>query len=578
MASPVVTIPTTGTDPKVATKGGAETSINDALQILYDDIQAKVGSDVLGTAATAAIEDFATPEQGAKADAAVQPADLGTAATAAIEDFATPEQGAKADALEEQASIVLYSTEYLGRIATDATGRIIEVEIFVFSNIYSGVIYLDGLGRDVSGGNGDDGAVSESLEWYEGSDYEDDGSLWIPKRDQVIDLIASYGQSYTLGDVATPVSTTAEHPGTALMMSAALPMGAPPATAFTDIVAPSDAEPPIVSAVNKIVSLLEADFTEVHKIVGAAVGEGGQLYKNIKKGDAVWTGFQNVLRDFKRLAEAEGLRPVMRGVVVCWGESDARVIPPWRAETQIRQLRQDLEDEAKAILGQEETVRMVVYSPTRAEHGENKPTSWGAAIRTVELSEPHLFTISGAAYGVEHDVDSHPTADGYRQLGSKMGAALTRVMYGTGWRSCDVLEAYWLTTTSVSINVHCPDSGTLVRDESNTQVHYPTDPLDPYYIGPASGSDAHDGGWWCEDKDGAIGVESAVVSGSNITLSLSRAGHIGTTKLLYAMRRLSTGDAGTFETMARGIFRSSSSITVNGEAVYDWLIPQYITL
>ena len=67
-----------------------------------------------GTAAAANVEDFATAEQGGKADTALQEADVGSAAFNDTEDFATAAQGAKAD--------TAIQPDDLGTAATADTG------------------------------------------------------------------------------------------------------------------------------------------------------------------------------------------------------------------------------------------------------------------------------------------------------------------------------------------------------------------------------------------------------------------------------------------------------------------------
>lgn len=75
-----------------------------------------------GTAAAAAVEDFATAAQGDKADTAVQPADLGTAAAADTTDFATAAQGVKADTAVQPEDLGSAAAADAGDFATAAQG------------------------------------------------------------------------------------------------------------------------------------------------------------------------------------------------------------------------------------------------------------------------------------------------------------------------------------------------------------------------------------------------------------------------------------------------------------------------
>lgn len=78
----------------------------------------------LGTAAAAAVEDFATAAQGALADSAVQPEDLGTAASADTTDFATAAQGALADTAVQPSDLGTAAAADTTAFATAAQGAL----------------------------------------------------------------------------------------------------------------------------------------------------------------------------------------------------------------------------------------------------------------------------------------------------------------------------------------------------------------------------------------------------------------------------------------------------------------------
>jgi len=73
----------------------------------------------LGSAATAHAADFATSQQGQRADTAVQPGDLGTAAAMSAEDFASAAQGGRADTALQPDAIGVSVQAY--KAALDAT-------------------------------------------------------------------------------------------------------------------------------------------------------------------------------------------------------------------------------------------------------------------------------------------------------------------------------------------------------------------------------------------------------------------------------------------------------------------------
>ena len=463
--------------------------------------------------------------------------------------------------------------------------------IVVYSNIYSGVVYLaeDGSLADEqggsTGGSGGSTTAAEPLDFVEGTGYEASPSIWMPSRSHTIDLWLGWGQSYANGAVEDPAyTTTAVHPGDVLMLNQGINPNGSVSTTFVDAVTNGFNEFPAVSAANYMATRFKAEFSETVRLVVASAHQGGRAYYRLKKGSTHWGYIQRILTDFRTIAQGMDLRPVLRGCMLMWGEADY-AIPAWQAKGHIRQARQDLMDEARRLFGQDDEVKMVLYSPNRNHFGGSaRPASWQIATRQLALEEPELFGVALATYGVITDDTQHPTVTGYRQLGVKMGQGALSLAYGTPRRPVDVTRAYWTSENVIRCEVYVPDGGDLIRDESGDLIGYPSDTSASNYIGPPpSGqeSSGRDGGWWVKDKDGAFGVVSAVVSGTpgtllRIDLTLSRAGHRGTTELMYATRSQSGSVAGSNDTGPRGIFRSSLSIAIpDGPAVFDWLIPQH---
>lgn len=470
--------------------------------------------------------------------------------------------------------------------------------IVLYTDLFgAGTYWIDGDGKLVASGEGLGGGGGEEADlnpenysFVEGTGYSTaTQSVTMPDPGTVLDVWVSIGQSYTGGDTiaaGTAYSTTAEHPGLALMLSAGANPVTAGSTAFSNLVAPANAEPPLVSAVNYMVAAHKAKFggTSVKMVGFTAYGSGFRYYR-WKRGSAIWDQVQQHLVEIRTIAAAQGLRPVLRGVLVCGGESDATQILPEIAVGHIRQLRQDLQDEAARIFGQTDTVKLVAYANNRASFtGSLVPTAWPLALVELQRLEPDLFSLACPSYSVETDDTNHPTVTGYRELGALMGRAAYAIAYGTTRHPIHVRSAYWTSATTIRVNLGIADGGTLVRDQTGGRVGYPADTAATNYIGPPpSGSEStgRDGGWFVQDKDGAFGVVSAAVAGSaGINITLSRAGHVGSTELFYAQRSQSGGFDGSNENCARGVFRSSVSLSISGSAVpvYDWLPPQHIRL
>ncbi len=115
-----------------------------------DDIRAGLAATVhthtlsqitdAGTAAAADAEDFATAEQGGKADTALQEADVGSAAFNETEDFATAAQGAKADTAVQPGDLGTAAAADTGDFATAAQGAKADSAVQPEDLVYPGLI------------------------------------------------------------------------------------------------------------------------------------------------------------------------------------------------------------------------------------------------------------------------------------------------------------------------------------------------------------------------------------------------------------------------------------------------------
>jgi hypothetical protein len=161
-----------------------------------------------------------------------------------------------------------------------------------------------------------------------------------------------------------------------------------------------------------------------------------------------------------------------------------------------------------------------------------------------------------------------------------LGKAALAHFFGTGFIPTRAVKWYFASSTQVVIECHVPYSGTLVRDESGLIVGYPTDNTLSNYIGPTPSTGmARDAGIYASDKDGFIGT-AVSVSGTTMTINLSRAAHAGSTKIGIGVRGQSGSLAGTGLTTARTIIRGSVATALPGGAVplHDFIIPQILEM
>jgi len=423
-----------------------------------------------------------------------------------------------------------------------------------------------------------------------GSNYRDIHSETLFVPDRTLDIILSIGQSYNLGKRPDdPVfDDTPLFPGRALMPENGTWPGKRPVGSLVDLIGgvslANVKDPPVVTAVNHIVGSLVDRFGDCQPVVGVIGAQGGQPYLALKKGTARFSDARRALREIAREARKMGLRPVLRCLLMCHGEADAALSRPPLAVRHMLEWRQDYEDAARVVFGQDESVKVVTYATNRAPFsGAIRESAWPAGARILSETHPHMFCHAGAVYGVEIDETKHPDQTGYRRLGFILGKAALSHCYGTGFIPTRPERVYWTSPNSARIECFVPYGGDLVRDESGDIVGYTSDTSAPEYIGPTpdSGPDtARDAGFYVRDKDGSFGVTSAVVDGSNIDLIFSRAGHVGSTRIGYAVRGQSGTFSGTSENTARGIIRGSVGFPLAGSAIetHDWLIPFVIQI
>lgn len=466
------------------------------------------------------------------------------------------------------------------------------VQVFL-PDTYPEVCYFDDDGRWIPnvGASGGTSLLKLTHTADVGADYRTEPTISVPDAD-VDNGVALFGQSYAkAASDGAPYSSTARNPGYALMPSVGVFPDGAPYTAYADlrsitVVAEGD------EAVNetmapemafKILAEMQARLGLQRRHVFHISARGGQQYRAIARGTAIWNELLRQVEANTAISRALGRRYVQRCVVLCHGEAD-HAMQAWEYKIAELQMQAHLEADIKARTGQTEPLKFISYAPTRNTISGsvrlNGPTT---AMRQLMVEQPHLFTMAGPAYGIRHSEDAHPTMEGYRCFGHLMGVAYLYHVLGTGFRPCDVNRWYWTSATTVRVEVFVPFGGALVDDRSGDLVGYPTDPADPTYIGPPpSGQEStgRDGGWRVRDKDGAFGVVSAAVSGNNIDITLSRAGAVGSTVLLYAARPQGATISGDNTNMARGTFRGDTAMTIpdSAETIYPWLIPVELTL
>lgn len=448
------------------------------------------------------------------------------------------------------------------------------------SGVNALVVVLDAAGRIMAsdGSTGAGAAAVTPITWSllaGGSDYGEDTTVSLPAASVDL-LLMEDGQSYTLGgyDEDPPYSFTARDPGRALMPSTGWFATGASFTSYVDLASTQEFsgtpnEPAWAEACHQLLASLDtlAGATVNTRLICWSAGQGGQRYPTLKKGSDSYNDWTVALDNCRDVSEALSRTPFPLARSLAHGESDYSTDTRVYKAAEI-QRHMDRETELSDRLGRTVRVPVLAYLPMRGWNGTNKIAGSSAALRELSLEQPGRWIIYAPAYAFDHNSDQHPGNLGHRQRGAFLAHGLLRGVLGTGWRCTDFERGWVVSTTSVDLDIHVPDGGTLVEDRTGD------------IIGDVAGltSAGCDGGFAVRDKDGDFNVTSAVkLSGLNrIRLTFSRAFHVGTTEVTYAMRSFSGATGGTRSTGPRGIFRADVNIPAiadSTEPLYHWLLP-----
>lgn len=440
------------------------------------------------------------------------------------------------------------------------------------------------------GGGGTSGPGLLEVEYLAtvGTGYFEDMTAALPDAD-IDQGVSVWGQSFALAALRPGLgesvfSSEPRDPDWAVMPAAGLVPGATPFDAYQDLYADEtglSGETVLPELLHHLLARLLAKTGERRRFVGRIVGQGGQLYYSLMRGRTL--GLANWAASLKScvaVSRAAGRRYEEVLMVVCHGEADHNT-PFWQMYKNYLQLQQDATAIAQALTGQTQPVKLLFYYPNRvANSGSVRQSGPNIAIRMLTENFPHLFASSIPTYGVWQAEDSHPIVLGYRQLGRAMADPAFGLCYSTGWQGCRPIRFYRTGDDTGRIVWHVPYGGDLVADTSNTVVGYPSDPEDPYYIGPPPIGEEETGrigGIWIKDEvDGLFGVVSYSISGSSLDLQFSRPfGPVGSNVLMGAARAMGPSIAGDNTNMSRMIFRGDTALTLPGvsDVVYPWAEP-----
>lgn len=411
-----------------------------------------------------------------------------------------------------------------------------------------------------------------------------------------VELILGIGQSWMVGQKVSgigddSISTTAEHPGFALMPMGVTGLRGPrpdggTADEMVDLV-----EDTTTAFLNETImsGCASVYMTKLDTALGfkpvtifAIAAEGGSTYeynapgKGIVQGAAIDVEAARIVDGAQSWAEAQGARLVVKAILFAQGEANySNGTSRERYEFYLHQLQQRLEARCRAVTGQYETIPLLTYQQNWSTSAVNAVNEIQVAQLNAALRAPYRIHCIGPVYDVEAADDGHPNAASYRaELGCKFGHFLTQVVCGVGDEPLYVRRAYWHSTTTIDLDF--TKDVTIETDDSKVY----TSTLDA-----GKGIDFYDG-----DLDDTTASKASVsitgiamVSGfdNRIRVTLSGAPTGLNPRLYIGMRRTAAGFNIGREGGARTAIRSTDAIhtdSLTGRTVYHWACHQVVEL
>jgi hypothetical protein len=344
-------------------------------------------------------------------------------------------------------------------------------------------------------------------------------------------------------------------------------------------------EMPIFEAARYFLARCQAAFSVKPRCVLTVVARGGYTLNQLAPGTLDYQQLIDAVKMNVAASLASGRNYEVCHVMLAHGESMVSV-PYEQALGAYRSVIEALCADFRRLTGQQTDPIFHAHSPDRnLVSGDVRLGTGQRVFQTLAIEQRHRFKLVGGTYSTDMGAapgDGHPIIYGYRELGALYGDSIWEAETSYGSLPCMVVEVTRAAANAVDAWVLVPKSGTLVRDETGAIIGYPTIGSEGY-IGPDTGSAAHDGGFWARDLTGALGVESATLGSVGpdgtypVRLVFHRNYDVGSTVIMVAARPDNSGNTyGVNSNGARSIFRGSvglSAIPDQTRTIYHWLVP-----
>ena len=293
----------------------------------------------------------------------------------------------------------------------------------------------------------------------------------IPTQADVLHVIIVYGQSLSVGAQGTPLKYTENKTADAIMFSGApeidIRMGLPtlggelqtldPATltGFQPLVA-MDGQgnggrgQTIAESMSQHISDAARESLIRHRTFWFAPGLGGTAYSGLKKGTTPYSNMMSALSRCKELAEAEGLKVVVDGLLLVHGEADNGNSNYYN---DLIEWQSDIESDVKVITNQHGGVPFMMSQPSSKYSTSH---SIKAMLQAHETSNKHFLLGPNYPVGDLYAGDIlHFTGAGYHCLGEIFGKAAANIIFKNEW-DCVRIKNATRTGQIVTLNYSTP--------------------------------------------------------------------------------------------------------------------------
>jgi hypothetical protein len=451
----------------------------------------------------------------------------------------------------------------------DATGRP------VYGETFSGLIYKAKAGAlAISSGGSDAAPHTYAYDHLTGTAVI---------ADALTDyLVIINGQSWAVGGYAgdageATVTTAPQHPGYALMLNAGVRPSGATVSSFVDLYEQNQGgsyESPASGMADIIMSGLQSRIGSKPRIVFCSASLGGQAYFDardpaygLKRGSATYAEGLRLVTRAKEISAAAGRKLIVLAQVVIHGEQDfTNGTPKAMYQRALDQWQMHFDQDARAITGQLDPVRMYVTQVNRGGSSIGSPSPQALAQLAAEDSNPAIRCVGAVYQGPSGSDGSHLRAVGYRMLGRLVGKFILEDLYGPYEQPLRVVDAWWVSSTVARLKY----SKSIAVETGDTLVVTST-------LGADKGVKFTDG---TGSPPAVSGV--AVVSGATDTLEVTLAAAPTGKNPRLTVAAYRPGGTGSGATNgARSGIRSSTAIdtdALTGITQYHWACQEQIIL